>query len=165
MPNANRRGRESDEVSTQATRVRCFCLTTHTGGDGLSEFDIVELVRRFANEQDGVRFVIGQLEKCPDTGRIHFQWYLQCHNPGTIASVKRKLRRVDERLNTTHIEIAQGTSDQNIEYCSKQSSRYVPEGATPEQCAVRHGQAHVGAGRGAGKLFILIPEFVTPHQY
>lgn len=140
-----------EEVVSKATRVRCFALTTHANGE-FTGFDIVDLVRRFADQQDGIRFVIGQLEKCPETGRIHLQWYLQCHNPGTIASVKRKLRRFDERLNSTHIEIAQGTADDNIRYCTKESSRYCPEGSVAEDVSVRFGQAHRGAGRGAGKL-------------
>ena len=140
----------SDRVTNGAARVRCFCGTTHTS-DGFSERDILTNLEQFAREQEQVRFFIGQLEQCPDTGRVHCQWYVQLHNPGTIASLKRKLRRVDERLNTSHLEVAQGSADDNIAYCSKESSRYVPDGSTVDQNAIRVGQVHRGAGRGAGE--------------
>lgn len=139
-----------NEVRDGARRVRAWCITVNSG-ERFSIRDIVAKLGEFARGCDQVRFFIGQCEKCPSTGREHFQAYLQLHNPNTLQACKRKLRVYDERFNTVHLEPANGSADDNIAYCTKEDSRHVPEGFSPEEASIRHGEVHHGAGRGAGK--------------
>jgi len=64
-----------------------------------------------------LKYCIGQLERCPETGRLHFQFYIECTNPITLAGLKHKLP------NGTHLEARKGTAQQAIDYCSKEASR------------------------------------------
>lgn len=63
-------------------------------------------------------YCIMQLERAPDTGRLHFQGYLHLPSARTFASVKRYF--IDQ---TVHIEAAAGRPGQCITYCSKEDTR------------------------------------------
>jgi len=67
---------------------------------------------------NGVRFVIWQKERCPVSGRFHVQGYLRLSNSTTLGGVKRILAS-----DTAHVTMANGTEQQNIDYCSKDASK------------------------------------------
>lgn len=64
-------------------------------------------------------YYIYQREKCPETGRIHIQGYAEFDRQLDLNVVKSSV--FDD--NTIHIERARGNAQQNIQYCSKSSSR------------------------------------------
>nr|UOF82198.1 rep protein [Cressdnaviricota sp.] len=66
----------------------------------------------------GIEYFILQLEKCPKTGRLHFQGYIQC-------DVRRRMKWIKDWLgdDKAHLECACGSWKQNRDYCSKEESR------------------------------------------
>ncbi len=85
----------------EANIQQAFC-----GGDG--------------NLKKPFKFVVGQLEQCPESGRRHVQSYIEFAKPqrGTkLASV------LGIATDSYRFEVARGTSDQNISYCTKSESR------------------------------------------
>lgn len=66
-----------------------------------------------------VLFVIYQIEKCPDTGRLHYQGYMEFEKPVMFSWIKKNV----PELAKAHFDERRGTQDQAIAYCSKQESR------------------------------------------
>lgn len=65
-----------------------------------------------------MRYLIFQIEKCPDTDRLHLQGYVQFKDPTRLGAVQRFIG--DEGA---HCEKANGSASQNKDYCSKPDSR------------------------------------------
>lgn len=61
---------------------------------------------------DYANYMIVGFETAPETGTSHFQGYVNLKQPHTFSFMKK-------RMPTAHIEATEGTSDQNIVYCSK----------------------------------------------
>lgn len=61
-------------------------------------------------------FIIGQIEKCPTSGRNHWQGYVRLAKQFRINGLKKLLPGA-------HFENAKGTEAQNITYCSKEDTR------------------------------------------
>lgn len=66
---------------------------------------------------DHVRYVIGQLEECPTTGKLHIQCYVELDSPRKFQYFKS---------GASHWEKAKGSPAQCIEYCSKEETRVHP---------------------------------------
>lgn len=64
-----------------------------------------------------VKFTIAQVEKCPESGRLHVQGYMQLHNPTGLQSLKKLIG------NQVHFEQRRGTYKEAITYCSKEETR------------------------------------------
>ncbi len=64
-----------------------------------------------------IRLAVGQLERCPTTGRTHWQFYIELDSPRRRGGVTRLVG--DPR---THAEICKGSREQNIAYCTKDES-------------------------------------------
>lgn len=60
-----------------------------------------------------IQFVVWQLEK-GESGTPHYQGYCQMKNPVALPTVKAVI------CETAHLEIAKGTSEQNVTYCTKE---------------------------------------------
>lgn len=65
-----------------------------------------------------LNYIIAGLEKCPNTGKIHLQMYLE-------TSTRRRFSYLTSKMETyftipCHVEKAKGTAAQNKEYCSKE---------------------------------------------
>ena len=89
---------------------RSWCFTLHDPTpdeiNTLTDLDVV--------------FIIFQRELCPTTEREHLQGFIRFKQAIRVAGIKK--RTCIERI---HIEIARGTDDANIKYCSKDESRMV----------------------------------------
>lgn len=70
------------------------------------------------DEWVGVNYLVYQLEQCPDTGRLHFQGYLETARTVRLGFVRRL-----NGLEGAHFEHANGSPEQNKAYCTKQESR------------------------------------------
>lgn len=64
-----------------------------------------------------INYIIGQEEQCPKTGRHHYQIYTQFIKKKYLTGVQKIFGK------NGHYELAKGTPEQNIKYCSKPESR------------------------------------------
>jgi len=65
-----------------------------------------------------VAYLIYQRERCPDTGRLHWQGYCECHRGQRITTIQSFLG-----IAGGHIERRRGTQSEAIDYCQKAESR------------------------------------------
>jgi len=68
-----------------------------------------------------VKYAIWQLEKCPDTDRLHLQGYAEFSKVFTLPGAKKVFHPLYRR--TVHLEKRRGTADDACRYCSKEDSR------------------------------------------
>jgi len=59
-----------------------------------------------------------QMEKCPDTDKVHLQGYVEFSTRKRLNTVKNFL--MSQKV---HVDIARGTADENIKYCTKEDTR------------------------------------------
>lgn len=95
--------------------LRHACFTIFFPNDHVTAYDTATGV--FKN-LDPIRYAIWQLERCPDTDRIHVQGYLELNGTKRLAGVK-KLFWCD----SVHVEKRRGTRLQAKEYCSKEDTK------------------------------------------
>ena len=74
----------------------------------------------FDKERAKLRYAIWQKEKCPTTGRPHWQIYIECHDPVTIDWVKNTLLQD----NRTHVEVRRMLRTVARDYCMKNKTRW-----------------------------------------
>lgn len=67
-------------------------------------------------QQRWLGFLIGQVERCPITGRLHLQLYLE-FNP------RVSLNKMQDCLPGLHIEPRRGSQKQAIDYVTKEDTR------------------------------------------
>ena len=65
-------------------------------------------------ESGKAKFIIGQVEQ---GSHLHLQFYIQREKRVSLANMKREI------CNVTHWEPARGSAEDNIKYCSKESTR------------------------------------------
>lgn len=87
------------------TKLRNYCWTYF--GDNLE-----------IEEDDDIKYCVFQKEKCPDTGRMHFQGYVELTKPMRIGAVQELLN-----IKNAHLEKRRGNRDQARDYCMKEESR------------------------------------------
>lgn len=63
---------------------------------------------------ENIRYLVAQEEKCPDTGRIHWQGYAEFYTKVTRAVAQRSIHPSDP---TFHIENRGGSREQARDYC------------------------------------------------
>ncbi len=82
--------------------------------EGLRGDDVIERV----GGCDGVRDVVAQLERCPTSGRLHLQGYIELSRPMRMPQALRLFEPA-----APHLEPRRGTREQAREYCRKQDTR------------------------------------------
>jgi len=85
------------------SRARAWCYTSFDG----------PLADRLENE--GAKFVIEGKEHAPKTGKKHYQGYVVFEHARSLSSMKKV-------CGSAHLEVARGTAEHNIKYCSKEGS-------------------------------------------
>ena len=65
-----------------------------------------------------LRYLVGQLELCPNSGRTHYQGYAEFHRPVRLSWLKNWLGSRD-----IHAEHARATAEANRLYCTKENGR------------------------------------------
>lgn len=90
------------------TKLRRYCFTVFEKAD--------EAPPEFTRGAP-VRFIVMQKEKCPRTERIHWQGYIELTRACRYSDVKNVLKR------EAHLTRADGTSADNIRYCTKEDTR------------------------------------------
>lgn len=91
------------------SRSRNWCFTLHNYTDEDEEI--------FKNIK--CRYIIYGREVCPTTQRKHLQGYIQYDNQRTLTAIKKSLG-----LPKIHLEISNGSSEDNKTYCSKDNDVY-----------------------------------------
>lgn len=90
----------------RALKIRNYCFTSYKVDNPLP-FD-----------ETKVKYLIYQKERCPESGREHFQGYIELKSPQRISFVKNLFND-----NGVHCEQRRGTREQAKDYCSKLESR------------------------------------------
>lgn len=104
------------------------------------------------------RYQVWGYEKCPTTGRDHWQGYVYFTNPRMFSSVRKLLA-------PHHVEIARGSVQQNEEYCKKDGV-HVEFGVKPQQGERRDLVALKDYIMGGGTVEeILLDDPMAYHQY
>lgn len=94
------------------SRNRCWIITHF--------IESIEEGQSFLQESSSlptVRYIIGQIEQCPTTNKLHVQAYIHFHGARSMSAVKKDLG------NEVHLEIRRGTTKEAIKYCSKEETR------------------------------------------
>lgn len=78
-------------------------------------------------QEEWMSYLLCGLETCPTTGRKHWQGYLELGRKSTLAGLKAR----GGLWATCHLEQAQGSWEDQLEYCSKESEPF--EWGTPMQ--------------------------------
>lgn len=65
-----------------------------------------------------MKYLVYQQEKCPLTGKLHYQGYVNLKNQSFMTGVKAALDDL-----AAHLEVARGSLFQNKAYCSKDNTR------------------------------------------
>ena len=98
-------------------RARRFCFTVNASEALLTAWtQNIEQIKG----QPKFRYLIGQLERCPTSGKQHFQGYLELTGSTALSTAKAMLGL---SLVKPHVEAARGSAQQCIDYCSKQNTR------------------------------------------
>lgn len=99
--------------SSNQTRSRRWCFTLFFGeGEQLESVEKCQEVLGGPSIDHGVF----QVERCPDSGRLHLQGYLAFQTVKSFKQVKMLLG------NTAHVEAANGTAKECWVYCTKTDS-------------------------------------------
>lgn len=72
-------------------------------------------------DPDKCQYLIYQLEKCPTTGRLHWQSYAEFKRDHRLGTVQKSLR-----IGLTHVEPRREDQHYAIEYCKKAATRMQP---------------------------------------
>lgn len=81
-------------------------------------FTIFKDIENFEPKVEECKFMIYQLECCPNSGKYHIQGYLELEDKKSKKKCKEILMN-----DSAHIEVAIGSAGQNIAYCSKKESQ------------------------------------------
>lgn len=98
----------------RAKETANYVFTCHEG------YNTIEESARSLVELGRLRYLCGQLERCPTTGKEHFQGYLQLRRSATLGSVRKMFA---ERGSKFHLEPRLGTHEQAVAYCTKEETR------------------------------------------
>lgn len=110
-PEGNKRKRPS----RAGKRAQAYCFTYYSGGSLSPEEWLCEW--HACDMPPQIKFLIGQLEKCPESGRLHVQGYVELHNGCEIPAVQQMLD-----LGKSHMEKRRKTSAEAAAYCEKEES-------------------------------------------
>jgi len=107
--------RQQNATRIQSTRAREWCFTVNNPTEA-SKLSLD------AKLEELCTFAIYQHERAPTTNTLHLQGYLCLLVPRTLIGIKRSIFHAP--VNTTaHLEVARGTRDECVAYCSKEESR------------------------------------------
>lgn len=140
-----------------ANKSRNWCVTVYTiGGEDIQEaWDHEAKFASLFPEDDIPKGWMFQLERCPDTGRLHYQGFFIFENP-------RAFNPVREMIAPHHLERMKGRVSQNVIYCGKEDSRVLGPwrfGELPENQGKRNDlEAFKEAVRNGANFYDLMEE-------
>lgn len=96
-----------------SSRSYCFTLFKLT-----NKFRNVDWKEKIEDKKGIGRYIVFQLEKCPETGKKHIQGYVELNRNYTLKMTKEWLG-----FETMHLEKRRGTREEARAYCKKEESR------------------------------------------
>jgi len=111
-------------MSENGPKNRNYCFTLHLSEEWQLSDDtgaqwITELLIPALPTYELHKFSAFQLERCPETGNLHVQGYVELTKPQRFTWIKSNW----ELFANAHFERRRGTRDQAIAYCEKEESR------------------------------------------
>jgi len=110
---------------SKGKKARNFAITLHVVKAMFTEEQLSQCLDWFgpmpilqSDLPSWVSYLIYQRERCPETGRHHFQMYMECSGQQAYSRIQQI-----EGFAGCHIEPRRGSQEQNIAYCSKEDSR------------------------------------------
>lgn len=103
-------------MTNRGVRAYCFTLNNYTDDDKAQ-------IQAFI-DKNRVKYCIYGHEKCPTTGTPHLQGYIYLRDAMTMAALSKHIRRASWRQ-------ANGNSDQNEKYCTKDATDIFEYGTKP----------------------------------
>ncbi len=86
-----------------------------------TDFELLDWIEIYNSPRSAwdidIRYLIVGEEVCPDTGKAHYQGFIQFKEDIDFKYFK------DNISNITHIEWRKGTVQQNIDYCKKNNNK------------------------------------------
>lgn len=109
MPKDKTKNPTKQRIANPTVRNVCFTINNPT----------TDVYQNLQNQLDGVSGCIWQLEKCPSSGTLHIQGYLELSKPKRFSGIKKLLG-----CNSAHLEPRKSkTPGPAIDYCRKEESR------------------------------------------
>lgn len=91
-------------------RLRNYMVTDFTGD--------INYWKNLENGNHCISYLVGQMEICPSTQRVHFQGYIELDKAVDLRTLKNSILPV-----TCHLEPRRGTQAQAVAYCTKDDTR------------------------------------------
>lgn len=101
---------------TRSPRHRTFCFTYYPNENINTEIELTKPLPFF--DRPDCRFLAYQLERCPETERLHVQGYAEFNDKVSIKAVQLKLG-----IGNAHCEPRRGTQSDAVAYVNKVDSR------------------------------------------
>ncbi len=98
-------------------RYWCFTDFGTVDNDGLNSIRVDAVDTMYNDVILGIKYIVWQLERCPDTDRIHIQGYVELQRSQDVEWLKRNVSR------SAHYEFRRGTSEEADAYCRKENTR------------------------------------------
>lgn len=107
-------------MSTNAQSVNYMFTAYHPIKEDPTIPDMIEFLETFKKEdfRSLCKYFIGQIERCPRTGRLHVQAYAIFHKRYTVKGLKTAVNK------SWHWEIRIGSHDHAKTYCSKPEHKH-----------------------------------------
>lgn len=107
-------------MSDKISKSKRYCFTIHNyTPQELTQF------HELAESLEKHRYICYGLETAPDTGTKHIQGYIELHTTQRLGFVQRYFNiKRDGKVHKFHLEIANGTAEQNKKYTSKDGEHF-----------------------------------------
>lgn len=96
---------------------RHWCITSFNELITLNPENYIKTMEE-RKDASHIRYLIFQIERCPDTNRLHMQGYVELTQPCRMAWIKNSMFDM-----TIHCEIRKGTRLDAINYCKKEETK------------------------------------------
>lgn len=108
------------EEKKELTKARNWCFTSFHRTEDDHFPDWASIYDDHCQGATGIKYLIVQREKAPDTGKLHWQGYIELKGPKTFKQVQEWIG--DKKA---HMETRKGTAEEASKYCEKEDETYV----------------------------------------
>ncbi len=147
-------------MSDKNTKSKRYCFTIHNyTKKELKEF------HKLAESLEKHRYISYGLEVAPDTGTKHIQGYIELNTAQRLPYVQSYFNiKRDGKLHKFHLEIANGTAEENKKYTSKGGNHF--EFGEPQTQGTRYDLKVIkeAVKQNPTAINTIIDEYVTNHQ-
>lgn len=132
-------------MNFESKRLRNACVTSYN----INSIESIDWRDVINNSR--LRYIVAGLETCPETGRPHYQMYMEFDDKVTVRQIKRLLQDP-----SAHIEERYGNAKEATEYCKKEGKWF--QFGTPTKQGERNDLNDVYESLKVGKSLLDIIE-------